>query len=148
MSAYSEVVTQFTDGELLIEALREMGFQPVDCIGKPQPLVGYQGDFRTADGEGHTKDASKAMRADIILPRAQVGGASNDIGFKRGADGKFSAIVSDYDSSRYNSAWMTKLRAGYTDKGIMKSAAKAGLKFISKGKNPITQKMDYQFLKA
>lgn len=148
MSAYSEVVTQFTDGELLIEALREMGFQPVNCIGNPKPLVGYQGDFRTADGEGHTKDASKAMRADIILPRAQVGGASNDIGFKRGADGKFAAIVSDYDSSRYNAEWMKKLRAGYTDKGIMKSAAKAGLKFISKGKNPITQKMDYQFLKA
>jgi hypothetical protein len=125
-----------------------MGFQPKNCIGKPEPLIGYQGDYRTADGEGHTKDASKAMKADIIIPRAQVGGASNDIGFRRGPDGKYGAIISDYDSSRYNAEWMTKLRAAYTDKGIMKSAAKAGLKLISKAKNPVTQKMDYQFLKA
>lgn len=134
MSAYSEVVTQFSDGELLLEALQEMGFQPRNCIGKPEQLEGYKGDKRQ-------------QRADIIIPRRQVGGASNDIGFTRGPDGKYGAVISDYDSSRYDAEWLKKLRASYTDKGILKQAKKAGLKFVSKKRNEVTGKMDYNFLR-
>ena len=135
MSAYSEVKTQFNDGGLLIEALEEMGFKPENHIGNPQRLTGYQGDRRT--------DV-----ADIIIPRTQVGRASNDIGFVRGSDGTFRAIISDYDSSKYDTQWLKQVRASYTDKGIMKSAKLAGLRFVSKAKNAKTGKMDYQFLKA
>jgi len=145
MSAYSEVQTQFTDGELLIEALKELGYNPVNCIGKPEPLIGYQGDYRTADGEGHTRDASKAMRADVIIPRSQVGGSSNDVGFVRGSDGKFSAIISDYDSRRHNAEWLKKLRTAYAEKGILKQAKRAGLTLT--GKKTVNGKVQFQFLK-
>lgn len=133
MSAYSEVSTQFNDGELLIEALTEMGFTPQNHIGKPQPLTGYQGDKRT--------DV-----ADIIIPRTQVGGSSNDLGFIRGEDGKFKAIISDYDSTKYNEKWLKTLRTNYADKGIMRQAKRAGLRFVSK--KPVKGQMHYEFLKA
>lgn len=133
MSAYSEVSTQFTDGELLIEALTEMGFTPENHIGKPQHLTGYHGDKR--------KDV-----ADVIIPRAQVGGSSNDIGFVRGDDGKFRAIISEYDSRHYGEQWLKKLRAGYADKGILRQAKLAGLRAI--GRKVVKGQIQYEFLKV
>lgn len=134
MSAYSETaVKDFKDGELLIQALEEMGFKPVNCIGKPQHLEGYQGDKRE-------------QTADIIIPRKQVGGAANDIGFVRKPDGTYTAIISEYDSSRYNAGWLKKLRVSYTDKGIQRQAKRAGLTAVKResGKGQIV----YEFLKA
>lgn len=139
MSAYAESKTTFKDGKLLIDCLREMGFSEVENhIGNPQPLVGYQGDFRTADGYGHTRDANLAMKADIILRRKEVGSSSNDIGFVLGSDGTYKAIVSEFDSTRYDSNWVRTLSNNYAEKGVMQVAAKKGLRFtgrkIVKGK--------------
>lgn len=147
MSAYSEIQTQFKDGEALIEALQEMGFKPQNHIGSPMPLVGYQGDYRTADGEGHTRDITQAMKADIILPRAQVGVSSNDIGFVKGPDGTFGAIISEYDSTKHNTAWLNKVRVNYTAKMVQKQAKRAGLRQVGEGKM-VNGKMQYIFLKA
>lgn len=146
MSAYSEVTTEFSNGDLLLAALKEMGFSPTNCIGKPQPLVGFQGDFRTADGNGHTHNPALAMKADIIIPRSQVGGMSNDIGFVRGADGKFKAVISDYDSRRYNKQWLNKVKIGVADAGIQQQAKKMGLRMVGRKTDKAGQ-IQYQFLK-
>lgn len=134
MSAYSEVQTQFSDGELLIEALTDMGFAPENHIGKPNCLTGYHGDTR-------------ADVADIIIPRAQVGRLSNDIGFVRGSDGTYSAIVSEYDSTRYGRAWQKSLRSKYAEKGILRQAKKAGLRQIGTPKL-VKGKLQFEFLKV
>lgn len=147
MSEYSKTATQFKDGPLLVEALKEMGFKQVNNhIGNPKPLEGYMGDYRTQDGRGHTKDARLAMKADIIVPRAVIGGSSNDLGFARGTDGKYNAIISNFDQNHagYNAAWMRKLKAVYAEKGVMQQAQKAGLKFI--GKKQVNGKLQMQFL--
>jgi hypothetical protein len=34
---------------------------------------------------------------------------SNDLGFKRRADGVFDAIISDYDRCRFSSDWLGRL---------------------------------------
>lgn len=128
MSAFNEIQTEFNDGDNLIEALKAMGFNPTNCIGDPQPLVGYLGDYRTLDGNGHTRNADLAMKADIIIPRSQVGGSSNDIGFQRGADGKYKAIISDFDSTRHNGEWINKVKANVADVGVQKQAKKLGMK--------------------
>lgn len=133
MSAYSEVATEFKDGDLLIEALKTMGFNPTNCIGKPQNLEGYRGDRRQ-------------QKADIIIPRAQVGGASNDLGFVKGADGKFKAIISDYDSRRYNGEWLNTVKANVADLGIQRTAKRMGMRVV--GRKVTKGQIEYQFLKA
>ena len=133
MSAYSEVNTEFKDGELLIEALTAMGFTPRNCIGNPQQLEGYQGDRRQ-------------QRADIIIPRSQVGGASNDIGFVKGADGTFRAIISAYDSHRYDGKWLNTVKANVADAGIQRTAKRMGLRVASR---KVTKgQIEYEFLKV
>jgi hypothetical protein len=73
-----------------------MGFKPTRH-GSPVQLEGYTGDRRT-------------QTAEIIIPRKQVGAASNDIGFKQQADGTFTAIISDYDSRTYNADWLKTVK--------------------------------------
>jgi hypothetical protein len=109
----------YSDQQCLVEALKEMGYHP-QVSEKPQHLEGYHGDKRT-------------QTAEIIIPRKQVGGASNDVGFKRNADGTFTAIISDYDkSSNFNMAKQKELKRLYTEKHAMKQAKANGLKFVGK----------------
>lgn len=146
MSAFNEIQTEFTDADNLIDALKAMGFNPTNCVGDPQPLVGYMGDFRTLDGNGHTRNAELAMKADIIIPRSQVGGMSNDIGFQRGEDGKYKAVISDYDSTRYDAKWLNTVKANVADVGVQKQAKRAGLKITKREvKNG---QIAYTFLRA
>lgn len=125
MSAYNEIDTIYSDGDCLVEALKELGYQP-QVNEKAQQLEGYHGDKRKETAE-------------IIIPRKQVGGASNDVGFKKNADGTYTAIVSDYDGgSTFTKAKQTKLKALYAEKVSMKQAKKNGLKFM--GKKTVTDK--------
>jgi len=140
MSAYSENRTAFKDVDTLIAALVECGY-PKECIEineTAQHLYGYHGDKRTDTAE-------------IIIRRNNVnkymsGGASNDIGFKRSADGTYSAIISQYDSGKHNAKWMAKLKTAYAENGIMKTASKQGLRFA--GRKVVNGKLQLQFLKA
>lgn len=139
MSAYAEHTTQFRDAELLIQCLQSLG---IDAAGitrhnRAVPLTGYQGDRRSETAE-------------IIISRQYVGMASNDIGFKLGPDGAYRAIISEFDSRHYDGAWMRKLTATYAKAGIMRQAAKAGLRFA--GTQTVTingkQQTKLQFVKA
>ncbi len=133
MSAYNTVKTRFKDGELLIEALKSMGFNPRNCIGHREQLEGYQGDKR--------KDV-----ADIIIPRSQVGHLSNDIGFVKGEDGSFGAVISEYDSTKYNSVWLSKLKIQVADQGILRQAKRAGFRIGER--RVLKDHIEYQFLRA
>ena len=133
MSEYSESTTEFKDADLLITALAAVGYTTVEnCIGNRQPLVGFQGDYRTLDGEGHTKDPNKALKADIIVRRKHVGGASNDLGFVKGDDGKFRAIISAYDSSRHNATWLAKVKGEYAEANVVRNMKRAGVRITGR----------------
>lgn len=133
MSAYSEQTTEFKDADVLCEALASMGVKGVQRHAVAQPLEGYQGDKRDETAE-------------IIIPRKYVGGASNDIGFKRSPSGSYSAVISQFDSSRYNAQWLKKLKATYAEGAVMKQAAKGGLRFT--GKKKVNGKVQLQFVKV
>lgn len=95
-----------------------------------QQLEGYHGDKR-------------AQRAHIVIPRAQAGSASNDIGFEKLADGSIVAHISQYDSGQYNQKWMAGVKGRYAKIHGKKIARKAGLVFkgekkLSNGKTRIT----------
>ena len=103
MSEFTIVDVVFSDEQALIESLNELGYKPV-VSEEAQNLYGYQGDKRV-------------QTAHIIIPRNQIGNASNDIGFERQGDGKYKVIISEYDSSArtFN---MNKLKNFYAQKVI------------------------------
>lgn len=106
MSEYHVIETEFKDQQVLIEALEEMGYHP-EVYDKPKNLLGYQGDKRQ-------------QKAHIIIPRRQVGGASNDVGFEK-VDGKYICHASGYDAPWRTGAKISKLKQTYGEKKIMKS---------------------------
>lgn len=119
MSAYTEQVTQITDAEILKDCLKEKGVKEVVHHPHAVQLEGYHGDKR--------KDT-----AEIVIPRRAIGSASNDVGFKKQPDGTFKAIISQYDSGRFNAGWMVDLKKKYAEKKIMKTAKTNGLTFVGK----------------
>lgn len=137
MSAYRTQETIMTDQDCLTDALKEMKWRSgrscePEVHEEAQPLTGYQGDKRK-------------QKANIIVRRGTVGGASNDIGFER-VDGKFVAHISDYDRSYYGDKWLGELKQVYAKKHAMKIAKKHGLKF--KGEKQLADgKTRLQFVK-
>lgn len=116
MSKYVELRTTLTDERFLVEALRELGYDPEVCR-EGKPLVGYLGDER-------------AERAQIIIPRRQLDSASNDIGFARDGSGVYEAIISEYDRGTvYDDAWLGRLAQVYKERQTMAVAKAKGYVF-------------------
>lgn len=122
MSKYVELRTSLTDERYLVEALRELGYEPEVCP-EGRPLVGYVGDQR-------------AERAHVIIPRAQLDSASNEIGFARDNGGVYQAIVSEYDRGiGFNDAWLGRLVQVYKERQTMAVAKAKG--YVFKGREVI-----------
>lgn len=104
MSHYTTLPTQIVDAHALIMALADLGFpaNKVETHAEPQQLYGYRGDERPE-------------RAHVIIRRKHVGFSSNDIGFVRGEDGAFHAIISEFDQLAlgYDDAWLQRLTQRY-----------------------------------
>lgn len=82
------------DPACLVAALAEMGLE-AECHAEAEHLIGYHGDRRPEV-------------AHVIIRRSQIGSSSNDIGFVFGPDG-CAPIISDYDSHRFDNAWVRKV---------------------------------------
>ena len=122
MSAYGEYETTLCEQKFLVEGLFEMGYT-VEVHPEGAPLIGYHGDERSE-------------RAHVIIRRAQLDSASNDIGFLRGADGRFRAILSEYDRSiGYDPQWLGKVHQHYKEKQTLAVAKTKG--YIFRGKEVI-----------
>ena len=74
--------------------------------------------------------------AHVIIRRAQLDSASNDIGFVRGKDGRYQAILSDYDRSiGYGNQWLGKVHQHYKESQTLAVAKSKG--YIFRGKEVI-----------
>lgn len=113
MSHFTRIRTQLRDAETLVEALHAVGHPHVEVHDHPQTLYGYQGDPRPE-------------KAEVVIRREHIGSASNDIGFTRRPDGSFEAIISEYDRSRYDKAWLTRLTHSYSHAATLRYAATHG----------------------
>lgn len=82
MSHYSYVKAAMTDPEIIVECLREFGFEPTE-YEEPVSLYGYAGDERSD-------------KAHIVVRKEQISAFSNDLGFLKTEDG-YSTIISEYD---------------------------------------------------
>jgi hypothetical protein len=100
MSVFRNYGTVMNDKKCLVAALKKR-FPEVESHSAPQNLNGYQGDVRQ-------------QKAHVIVRREHVGQASNDLGFVR--DGaNFKAIISGYDSGKYNQKWLDHLTVDYME---------------------------------
>jgi len=122
LSKYIELHTQLTDERYLVEALKELGYEPEVCR-EGKCLIGYLGDKRRE-------------RAEIIIPRRQLDAASNDIGFVRDRSGVYQAIVSEYDRSMgFDEMWLGRLAQAYKERQTM--AVAKGKGYLFKGREVI-----------
>jgi hypothetical protein len=128
MSAYGEFETQMTDKECLVEALHTVGYQP-NVYETPQQLIGYRGDKRV-------------QTADIVIPRSQVGGASNDVGYKLTDKGTYTAIVSDFDRGyNFGPAKQKQVEANYAVQKNLRVLKKQGAKVKSTERRLVNGRM-------
>jgi hypothetical protein len=100
MSHFTRVRTALRDVDVLVAALKEVGLGQVEVHDVPQTLYGYRGDAREE-------------KAEVIVRRRYIDRLSNDLGFVRGQDGSFDAIISGYDRRRFDAAWMARLTRAY-----------------------------------
>lgn len=100
MSHFTAIRTQLKDPIALKKALADLGFDDVERHQTAQPLYGYRGDRRSDTAE-------------LIVRRQQIGTLSNDLGFKQQADGTYTAIISDYDRTRFSQGWLNHLTQRY-----------------------------------
>lgn len=113
MSHFTRVRTALRDPDLLVQALATLGFTTIETHDTPQTLYGYRGDARPE-------------RAEVIIRRAHIGRLSNDIGFRRRDDGTFEAVISEYDSHRYDQPWLTRLARTYGHTAALRYAEDNG----------------------
>ena len=113
MSHMTTIETEFRDEECLLKALKDLGVEDVQKHSTPHQLEGYMGDLRE-------------QKAHLVVSREQVnkhlsGGSSNDFGFLL-KDGKYQAVVSEYDKSRWWNAKHGLLTQRYNYHKVFKEA--------------------------
>jgi D-alanyl-D-alanine dipeptidase len=139
MSAYSKLQTVYKDRDCLVAALNEHGYPIVETHDVAVPLVDYHGrQTRYTDPNGDY--------ANVIVRRNHVGGAANDLGFLKQADGTYSAMVSAYDSHKHDTKWFNGLKQKYQDKVTTKVMKAKGLKLHSR--TVVNGKLVVKYLQA
>lgn len=125
ISHYAVVETQLKDRDALLAALQEMNTHwlgNVEVHEDAVSLYGYHGDVRPE-------------KAHLVIRRQHVSGSSNDIGFVRGANGNYGAIISDFDRSiGYNEAWLKRLTQAYAKNVVRKEASRQGYRITGETK--------------
>lgn len=140
MSEYRKTTTKCRDREVLINALVEMGYKReyIEVHDQAQQLFDWH-------GRPTTYTDKKGDKANIIVRRQHVGGSANDLGFKLEADGNYAAVISQYDSGKHNTKWLSGLKTSYSDKRVKKELAKNGFKYL--GKEMVNGKIQIKYMK-
>jgi hypothetical protein len=100
--AYPEIV--FKSRDLLLASLANLGFSQVE-EGDELPLYGYEGDRRPET-------------AALVVRRAHIGSASNDLGFRLTTEG-YIPIISEYDHATLLAGeFLPKLRVAYAERVV------------------------------
>ena len=97
MSHYAEIecaYQQKSEGDFVAALEAVFGKGNVEVHEEGADMYGYQGDNRSKKS---VESADYAPKCNIIIRRKNVGGASNDVGFKRNEEGGYNAYISDYD---------------------------------------------------
>jgi len=118
MSHFTVIRTKLVDREALIKSLQDLGFKEVEVHDTAQHLYGYQGDQRS-------------QTAEVIIRRRYIGRASNDIGFKLDQNGTYTAVISEYDRSKYGQEWLNQLSQRYAYQVARSKLTQQGFNLVS-----------------
>jgi hypothetical protein len=119
MSAYKTIECSFKDHNILIQSLKDIGWEPV-VYKEKKNLTGYMNDERE-------------QQAEIIVPRSQISNASNDLGFTFCNDKKqYLMICSDYDNHK---GVADKVKQSYAVTAIKQALSKNKFSIKSELKN-------------
>jgi hypothetical protein len=113
VSHFTRVRTRLCDTDLLVAALRAVGYPCVEVHDTPRPLHGYRGDARPE-------------RAEVVVRRHHIGPLSNDIGFRRREDGTHEAVISAYDRDLHDERWLARLARAYGHAAALRFAETHG----------------------
>jgi hypothetical protein len=117
MSHFTRVRTTLRDADLLAAALKETGYPDVDVHDRAQTMRGWAGQRR---------------RAEVIVRREHIaGGALADLGFARGPDGSFEAIIDSTDGQRLGPQWLPQLTQAYGHAAALKYAHDHGYEVLT-----------------
>lgn len=109
---------EYSDAECIKAALKELGYT-FEHHDVEQNLQGYHGDQRS-------------QTANIIVRRRNVGVASNDVGFKKKADGKYELIISEYDrGGKTGTNFLQKMKQLYAKHKTLKQLKSMGKSITS-----------------
>lgn len=117
MSHFTTLRTHITDRDALVAALADVGYHAVEVHDTPQTLHGYRGDRRPE-------------RAHVIVRRRHIGSSSNDIGFRQGDDGQFTAVISEYDRHTHDATWLRRLTARHAYHATTTTLAAQGYQMV------------------
>ena len=119
MSKYGETQTVLREEKLLLDALKEMGYQ-VEVHPGGVPLNSYYSE-------------QEAKVANIIIRRAQLPGAFGDVGFVRQPDGRFTLIEDELDNhSGYGKKWLGRVQQIYKENQTLAVAQAKGYRLKSR----------------
>jgi len=115
ISEYATVKVQYNDPACIKQSLKELGYI-FEEHSVAQRLYGYQGDLRQ-------------QVANIIVRRAHVGPAANDVGFHKTKDGKYELLISEFDRRKGSTSecnFLHKLKQLYTKHKMVKKLKNMG----------------------
>lgn len=113
MSHYSTIKTVLVDGEIIKQALTQMGFSYK--VGKNLPLYDFLGQ--------------RTQTSDIIISRKELSSASNDIGLRRTSNGSYEVLISEFDERQAKTKdFLANLVYRYSFLKVKKELALSGFK--------------------
>lgn len=114
MSHYTDIRLEMSDRESLVSALHDLDVGIVEVHDSPQPMHGYDGQVR---------------HAEVILRRA--GYLENDVGFLKGGDGTYAAVLDDYDvRHEFTPEWQQRLLQRYARHTAVAKLRKKGFRVL------------------
>lgn len=111
--------------QCLVAALEEQfGQGHVEFNEDGSSLIGYHGDDRATLPK---TDPNYAPKCQVVVRRKYVGGASNDVGYRRNEDGTYTAFISEFDSTgNYNETKQKNVKQHYTANVTKKTLTRQG----------------------
>lgn len=117
MSHFTEIKVNFSQkcqADLVAALEEQFGKGHVEVHdGNGSALHGYQGDNRA---NLSPSNSNYAPPCHIIIRKQYVGGAANDVGYRKNEDGTYTAYISDYDKrGNFNQEKQDKVAVKYTE---------------------------------
>jgi hypothetical protein len=100
VSNYTTIQTDMVSVEYLVEALRDMGIRGAEVYDVAEPI------YHWSEGKG-------IITAEVIVQGQYLPFGCRSIGFKRGDDRRFIALIRRSDRNRLNEKWVLKLTEHY-----------------------------------